>query len=372
MDGPLKIDLELRHEIQGLIKEKLSLITSSKDKDDNVLSEYVIVMVANQKTKQQVADSLEAFLGQSLSAEFTQWLWNTLDSKLSTKKSIEPDTQMNEVPPLHPSEISSTIVQADNNNNNTRTQVTGISSRLLLHAVKEAVASTEDSPKQTTTHTYQTDNIDDNSNNATYNDNSSNTKSSLRKRSKKEKPRARDEEVTFTVTLNGVPDLEGSPQRSKKRRSSSPNHADSTVPDVEADSGRPAKKVRCSYWPFCKRGDECVYYHPVENCSKFPNCAFGDKCLFIHPSISCKFGSTCNRIGCQFHHPQVSLPPLLPPSQTPPVNPCRFGTSCSRPNCYFWHPVDMCKFGSKCARGNCRFRHPVQTKSLVNHLNVAS
>lgn len=28
----------------------------------------------------------------------------------------------------------------------------------------------------------------------------------------------------------------------------------------------PAKKERCKYWPNCKNGEECIYFHPTTVC----------------------------------------------------------------------------------------------------------
>ncbi|XP_044025667.1 zinc finger CCCH domain-containing protein 14 isoform X5 [Siniperca chuatsi] len=58
--------------------------------------------------------------------------------------------------------------------------------------------------------------------------------------------------------------------------------------EMAEEDAVPVKKQkvmeRCKFWPVCKSGDECVYYHPTTQCKTFPSCKFGDKCLFVHPN----------------------------------------------------------------------------------------
>jgi len=93
--------------------------------------------------------------------------------------------------------------------------------------------------------------------------------------------------------------------------------------------GSPLKKVkiRCKYWPTCKRGDACVYFHPIEQCANWPNCSFGSECWYIHPQMPCKYGVHCNRPNCVYTHPPANLSPII----------CKFGENCSRPDCVFTH-----------------------------------
>jgi len=47
---------------------------------DSVLCDYVMVMVGNQKTSEQIAQDLDAFLGPDEAKEFVTWLWELLTS----------------------------------------------------------------------------------------------------------------------------------------------------------------------------------------------------------------------------------------------------------------------------------------------------
>lgn len=64
------MDKNTRAKLQAMIKEKLNW-------EDDVLPEYVLVMVGNGKTEAQVAEELETFLSND-AKEFSKWLWETL------------------------------------------------------------------------------------------------------------------------------------------------------------------------------------------------------------------------------------------------------------------------------------------------------
>ncbi|KAI9173279.1 hypothetical protein H9P43_007410 [Blastocladiella emersonii ATCC 22665] len=70
-------------------------------------------------------------------------------------------------------------------------------------------------------------------------------------------------------------------------RSASPTGASET--SSSSDPADKPKKIRCAYWPQCKYGGTCVYWHPLEKCkneenvAKFPNgCVYGTRCFFYH------------------------------------------------------------------------------------------
>lgn len=136
--------------------------------------------------------------------------------------------------------------------------------------------------------------------------------------------------------------------------------------DDSLSLGQPSKVQRtntpkCTFWPYCSKGDACPFFHPSQPCTRFPNCKFGDKCLFIHPAGGqqqrnapakrfahaappCRYGFSCHRrtSGCTFSHPAVS---------------CRFGDGCTRKaTCKFGHGV-TCRYGVRCSRAGCSFSH---------------
>ena len=55
-----------------------------------MLCDYVLVMVGNKKTRVQIANDLEAFLGEDESKEFSLWLWELLKSVEGKRPFVEP------------------------------------------------------------------------------------------------------------------------------------------------------------------------------------------------------------------------------------------------------------------------------------------
>lgn len=80
----MEIGAEISKNIKGAIKGKLQELGAYIDDE---LPDYIMVMVANKKTPQQMADDLSLFLG-SNTAKFTVWLQGVLD-KLRTV-AVEP------------------------------------------------------------------------------------------------------------------------------------------------------------------------------------------------------------------------------------------------------------------------------------------
>ncbi|XP_054758966.2 zinc finger CCCH domain-containing protein 14-like [Lytechinus pictus] len=107
---------------------------------------------------------------------------------------------------------------------------------------------------------------------------------------------------------------------------------------------------RCKFWPACKNGSDCLFFHPSTPCRTFPNCKFGDKCLFIHPN--CKFDATCMNPTCPYTHATRTKPaPVI--IQAPPVRAfAAFKQATARKT--------ICKFYPNCSNSKCPFIHPVQ------------
>ncbi|KNC97579.1 uncharacterized protein SPPG_07051 [Spizellomyces punctatus DAOM BR117] len=179
-----------------------------------------------------------------------------------------------------------------------------------------------------------------------------------------------DENVTFTVTVDGSA---GRRPGNQLRPLSTPSE---TTP------------TRCTYWPHCKRGSNCVFWHPTQPCRAFPSCPKGNQCLYVHPTdqypIACKFGVQCMRPGCSFTHPpgHHSMGHAGKPL-------CRFDPNCTKPGCPFLHKSlhkngsvnvfsmvpgktpstevtsgTVCKFEPFCQRPNCAFQHPSRSTPI--------
>ncbi|CEP15231.1 hypothetical protein [Parasitella parasitica] len=171
-------------------------------------------------------------------------------------------------------------------------------------------------------------------------------------------------------------------------------------PNNDPERQNDSKKERCKYWPNCKNGDECIYFHPTTICSEFPNCPkLASECLGIHPQVAgpvmqpltaripipCKFFPYCSNPVCPYIHP--TMPPQQgffmqgQPSFTKIEQrvqiPCKNGDACTRADCHFLHPKDsnlkievICKFDGACTRPNCFYKHTKenkpQNKALIN------
>uniref|UniRef100_U5EVZ3 Zinc finger CCCH domain-containing protein 14 n=1 Tax=Corethrella appendiculata TaxID=1370023 RepID=U5EVZ3_9DIPT len=156
---------------------------------------------------------------------------------------------------------------------------------------------------------------------------------------------------------------------------------DSTTTTTSKSKTTLLTKERCKYYPSCRLGDACEFYHPATPCKTFPNCKFGDKCLYIHPK--CKYDTKCTNYDCNFmhsiplaapiasvsssHSSGLTAPPLassVVPVQNyksiiatplPPI--CKFYPSCTNTLCPFYHPK-VCRFGKNCInKVECNFYH---------------
>eukprot|EP00026_Physarum_polycephalum_P005012 Phypoly_transcript_05038.p1 GENE.Phypoly_transcript_05038~~Phypoly_transcript_05038.p1 ORF type:complete len:587 (-),score=75.16 Phypoly_transcript_05038:164-1924(-) len=518
MDDPIAmpIDGKAKQEMQAGIKQKLSEITGSQV--DDVLPEYVMVMVANHKSKGQVASDLEAFLGPDQSQTFTAWLWDALhamssdatsrkqeikrqpreeDEDRSRGRERDRDTRGRDTKrePSPSRSVFASVITVPQNTERHRTSIDNPApARLILSAVQDAVRSTsvsvpvravditereresERDRQRGRDRDYGRDRDRDSRDNRDNRDREYNTRDrgyNGRDRSDRDRPRdgvfdrlgsrdsdmedirrsreekrplraSREKEynlspslssrlgtpstsapthadttvflpdtpagstrkiegegeedpVTFTVTLNGVKDdpeeAVSKPLRNKRRVEETDEMEEDTV--VES-VGKKIKKEKCQYWPNCKRGDECAYFHPTQKCKLFPDCPFADKCLYIHPSVPCKFGAKCARPDCAYSHPApsslslsgtyptstfapkgtLSVNTALPtglgvgPSKFAPVHgagvkPCKHGFACPRDGCTFFHPPNACVYGDACARPGCAFAHGKMCRSGI-------
>jgi len=131
------------------------------------------------------------------------------------------------------------------------------------------------------------------------------------------------------------------------------------VPEVflDTDALKRSKVALCTFWPNCKKGSKCPYFHPTI-CANFPQCPFGQQCAFMHPLVPCKFGNECLNPQCNFVHPSdlayaTNLQnPMLPAlTYGPPVRQkvevCKFGVNCLRPNCFFNHDIPGTNIGAR-------------------------
>ncbi|TPX36798.1 hypothetical protein SeMB42_g07044 [Synchytrium endobioticum] len=130
-------------------------------------------------------------------------------------------------------------------------------------------------------------------------------------------------------------------------------------------------KVRCLYWPYCNKQD-CTFHHPAETCPYFPNCRYmNETCMYIHPTPPlCRFGVQCKNANCEFTH--------LSPAYFKHASHirCRYNSGCANPSCRFSHPsrvpvnpeinpaITKCKYEPFCKHSHCPFLHSGPTDSV--------
>ncbi|KAF9297991.1 hypothetical protein BGZ74_009583 [Mortierella antarctica] len=160
--------------------------------------------------------------------------------------------------------------------------------------------------------------------------------------------------------------------RSNGRSSYGSNHREPSYEQEEIDDVKPA---RCKFWPNCTQGDLCQFWHPKELCPLLPNCpSTADSCYYVHPLAE----PTAEQLAAAAR--QALLQSMRPTNGTGNAlqssgalgssTECKFGARCTRPDCMFRHSEreskQPCRFFPNCTKPNCPFYHPPYGESLSN------
>ncbi|WFD04868.1 mRNA-binding protein nab2 [Malassezia vespertilionis] len=161
--------------------------------------------------------------------------------------------------------------------------------------------------------------------------------------------------------------------------------------DMAAFPSRPEQRALCRYSVHCTN-PLCVYSHPTpanagnalderalvlseEACENGDACTHRE-CVKSHvspsvtlikakgvapppPAARCRFQQQCLNPGCTYTHYDDSGRLTAAPAAT--QGPCRFSTQCTRPDCHYTHPPrskTVCRYGDACKRFDCVFTHP--------------
>lgn len=309
---PVKDELDdLRREsLKSAITEELKRNYTTADVE--VLPEYVVVLVGNHKTHDQILTDLDVFLRED-TPSFVDWLdkyiesnilGDSVDVDLTADVSLEED-ESSESFPSAARRKAPIVVKKAHDGRGKRLADGGGTSRLVRNAVKSIQPL------------------------------------SRARRSQEPKRPRKLEEPTFTITFhNDVADSLYKSRQAKhpplKKRHVQEEHEDNQEENLEEQPLEesqpdqvPTQEV-CKFWPNCARGDTCPYSHPPI-CKYYPKCMRGSQCKFFHPSK----GRTMNRFAT------LAMPPaafFVPKKPNPRFIPCRFGAACKREGCMYMHP----------------------------------
>lgn len=91
--------------------------------------------------------------------------------------------------------------------------------------------------------------------------------------------------------------------------------------------------IPCKYWPKCKSGAKCKFYHPAGNYAAVKSSKPTKRLEKL-----CRFDGRCTREGCRFRHSKLTVAPRGSPSWIAEDSVCRYGAGCTREGCWYTHP----------------------------------
>ncbi|KAI8993350.1 hypothetical protein BDB01DRAFT_832177 [Pilobolus umbonatus] len=322
------------------------------DVADNTLAEFIVDLVRAEKTREEVNNELRTLVGNDYDSNLTLWIYARKEELEHPQPEIIQETEKMDITPK---------VIRPNRDNRIFTQAIGEVMNNDRHPV-------ENKP---TSHSLPQRN------------------KSPRSRSRSRSPSRNTQRPSYRAEKSIKSRL--GPQPSSDNTRERPSVFDRLGKVSKATEIKSTKNERCKYWPNCKNGDECTYYHPSTVCPDFPNCPKpANECMFIHPEthkpaavispstsslpVPCKYFPYCTNPTCPFYHPVIQ-PPYYAQSKmgyhnisSRVVYPCRDGDKCTRPNCHFLHPNDpnpmteiICKYDGACTRPNCYYKHTKPT-----------
>ncbi|KAK7565517.1 hypothetical protein IWX92DRAFT_126718 [Phyllosticta citricarpa] len=115
--------------------------------------------------------------------------------------------------------------------------------------------------------------------------------------------------------------------------------------DVESKDKEPWDTM-CKFNTNCTNA-KCPYAHQA------PLAAPG---ITVDLSDQCSFSVRCKNFKCTAKHPSPAQK-----MEFQQKNPCKFGMHCTNPGCPFQHPPKPCRFNESCTNPDCKFTH-VETK----------
>ena len=254
---------------------------------DNQLIDYIMIMIRNENTQEQITEDLIPFMGDQ-AAVFSAWLEEKLKSSLvrsssprSNGSSEELDIQIDE------NEFNDDLNPSNQENRR-------LNQRSFADIKLEKIRSKRRLDEQLNEHNHKSNRNRRNkkirAGEVRFVNNDANKISSRLKR---------DEPISKRKVFKIANEAENH-IRTKKHTDSSETSDQEMKVDIESEIVAKNRMTRCSFWPLCDKGDECAFLHPNKPCIMFPNCQYGQKCRYIHPV--CRYDGFCTRDDCVFMH----------------------------------------------------------------------
>lgn len=349
--------LYLQHTVSRLAE------TSVPEESRGEIAEYITMLASNNKTPQEIVDDLSSLLPDTISLDFVNSLFNDYQS---LKNSADNGT----VASVTSTESSSVN---DVSSNGTFTSSGNVSLPLPTNPfVFDAASATQFTPRGTNSNSKHASGVRKAGNN--FRGNHNNTKFNMKNPKQLQK--------VLSSLLSG-----------------------------QSVAPKEKKKIRCTKFPHCTYGKDCMYIHPTKICFQYPNCPNPKgTCTYLHPGEDdaliaefekvkteaeqkkletmakvendqngiavCNKGAECTFRHCKFAHP-------TPSNEKNEINDfqwCEAGTNCTNVSCHKAHPsykkfdptaqlakmlniqkdeksLEQCKFGSRCLNPRCKYRH---------------
>lgn len=255
---------------------------------DNQLLDYIMIMIRNEATREQMAEDLTPFMGERATV-FAAWLDEKLKSSfVSNLPQVESDASSEELDiKIDENEF---IDDMDPSNEESR----NLKHRSFADAKLEKIRAKRRLDEQL--------------------DGDSNNKRNRRKSKKSRKGDVRfvnkdadkisnrvkkNEYISKRKVFQIVTEAENIIKDKKYFESSKADDQEMNV-DIENEIIMKNRLIKCSFWPLCEKNDECTFLHPSKPCIMFPNCQYGQKCRYIHPQ--CRYDGFCSRADCPYTH----------------------------------------------------------------------
>ncbi|CAO0798851.1 unnamed protein product [Mucor circinelloides] len=380
------MDERLLEQLENDIHNKVVAYEYS-DAGDKTLSGFIITLLKVGKNAKQVNDELLLLVGTDYDSNLTEWIFTRKQELEALASAPETATPIQEQQPQK--QLQSEEQNASSSRQTDRMDSERPKSRMFSQALGGVL--TNDSKRT------------DYASRGRRSDRSrSRSRSPERRSTRYERPeRTSRHEDNDARKSNDVFSRIGNAKGKSSDRPSVFDRLGGSKPIDIPERRHESKQERCKYWPNCKNGDNCTFFHPTSVCPDFPNCPKkASECLGIHPEVAkpalqqhtaklpfpCKFFPYCSNPVCPYIHP------VMPPQQAYFMQgqpsfakvgqrvqiPCKNGDACTRPDCHFLHPKDadynktevICKFDGACTRPNCFYKHTkqnnTQNKILIN------